>query len=117
MFPALNVYSYSKMRRGTEVMRNQEGHTVLTELTTRVNVRSVCEAKDMPSGHQFLATFIFNFLSLSMYCIIPLDAFVGLSHCYITLKTSFAICCFFVAFGGADDVKYRILCSKRCAKH
>ena len=31
MFPALNVYSYSKMRKGTEVMHNQEGHTVLTE--------------------------------------------------------------------------------------
>ena len=31
MFPALNVYSYSKMREGAEVMHNQEGHVVVTE--------------------------------------------------------------------------------------
>ena len=95
MFPAFNVHSYSKIRKRIEVVHNQEGHVVLTEKTTWFKAWLVSEAKDIPYRSSILGFICLDFRSLSKCCMIPLDAFVGPSHCNITSKTSLTIWCSF----------------------
>ena len=117
MCAALNVYSYSKMRKGTEVVHDQERHAVLTEYTTRFNAWSVCEAKDMPSGSSILSNVYLGF-SVSFYVLHhPFGCICWSIPLLDNFKNLFCDLVFFGCFWGANDVKYRIFCSKRCAKH